>query len=733
MVPRADVRFRWHGRYLYVCSSSGALRVPVAARETAPEAAERGAAERGTAGPEVPRAGATAEVAWWELPESTLAGLAERGLMVPADQPLRRHLSYEPPRAQAGAVRVLGDDQLSISIASSLRNNGVATTCDAAARDGTARDATGRDGTDGRPAQAWVLPLVAPEDDLRAVTERALGNRAPIVVFACTPRKLHTAVLRPPSTACPLCVVRRIRANWPGQDIADAPLELLLGTCSEPGWPSHDAMIGLVAHTVLRAVGAGTGDGGDAAELVELDLDSWASTRHPALHLPGCPACAREVRTPPQQDGTAPALAASWQRMQRAIDPLTGIFASVQDRRPEGSETTLANTVGGTETGWFSAVSAWTVSGSAKHDPLEARVCALGEGLERYAAGIYDPDDFVRGSLSELGAAAVDPRELPLGSPAEYRSFRRFAPYHPELVIDWVVGVDLSTGQPRYVPAGTVYVPYKAPNRRERLLNSVSTGLAAGSTRDQALRGGLLEVVERDAFAIYWYNRLRAPSLDLDGLPPGAVRTVVERMRLRGIEVIAKDITTDLGIPTILLQGRLTTPERPIVLHSSRSALDTGEALLGACEELELGFCQIDGLLRTRAVPEDGVTLGHMWDFYLYYCRADRAELLDWTREGPLQQVPPSRRPSESDVDEIVARLAAAGHRPVAVDITPIDVAECGVSVVRSIVPGLQPVVFSQKFRHLGGRRVFEAPVRMGLREHPLGEQELNPLPLPMA
>ena len=74
MVPRADVRFRWHGRYLYVCSSSGALRVPVAARETAPEAAEREAA-----GPEVPRAGATAEVAWWELPESTLAGLAEIG------------------------------------------------------------------------------------------------------------------------------------------------------------------------------------------------------------------------------------------------------------------------------------------------------------------------------------------------------------------------------------------------------------------------------------------------------------------------------------------------------------------------------------------------------------------------------------------------------------------------------------------------------------------------------
>ncbi|WP_344682794.1 TOMM precursor leader peptide-binding protein [Saccharopolyspora taberi] len=683
-----------------MCSSSGALRVPFSGSE--PE-----------------RDGETADVAWWQLPDNTLAGLAERGLMVPADQPLRRHLSYEPTVAQAGPVRVLGDDPLSTSITSCLRSAGV--------------DAVQA----GEAAQAWVVSLAAPAQDLRTATEAALSDRSPVIVFACTPAKIHVGVLRPPETACPLCLERRIRANWPGQDIADAPLEILLGTCSEPDWPSNNAMTGLIAHAVLRAVGTRDHDPG-VAELVELDLDSWASTRHPVLHLPSCPGCAQQVRTsaPPLawRDNTTPALADSWQRMQKALDPLTGIFTAVRTRRPDDSEATLALTAGGIDTRWFSSVSAYTVSGSAKHDPLEASVCALGEGLERYAAGVYDRGDFVRGSLSELGPAALDPRELPLGSPAEYSSVKRFVPYQPDLVIDWVEGVELSTGKPRYVPAGAVYVPYHAPSRGERLLNSVSTGLAAGSTPAQALRGGLLEVVERDAFAIFWYNRLAAPILELTSLPPGPIRTVVERMRQRGIEITAKNITTDLGIPTVLMSGRLETPERPVVLHSSRSGLDVHEALQGACEELELGFCQIFDLLETREVPEDGAALGHMWDFYLYYCRADRVPLLDWLREGPVQPVPPpGSRSGGSDVDEIVSRLVAAGHQPIAVDITPVDVAECGVTVVRSIIPGLQPVVFSQKFRHLGGRRVFEAPVRMGARTHPLSEQELNLQPLPMA
>lgn len=692
-----------------MCSSGGTLRIPLSA------AGQDGSDEQGTEG------------AWWHLPTHAQDALARRGLLVPTDEPFRRHPSYQGSSAPPGPIRVFGDDRLSAAITSYLHDTGIDTVPGSCSGSG---------------AQASVLSLAAPEDELRTATETAIEDRAPIVVHAHTPATLFLAVLRPPDTACPLCLVERVRALWPGRDIADAPLEILLGLCSDAGWPSSKAAIGLITHHTVRALGGtdtepANPDRSPVAELLELDLDTLDRRQHPVLHLPSCPACAPHVdRTPQPLDLHAPnpALGDCWERMRNAVDPLTGIVSGVDDRQPVDAGVALAWTTHGTDTTRFSAARASTTGGAAKHDPLQARVCALGEALERYAGGVYPPSGFVRASLTELGEEAVDPRELPLGSPAEYRSATSLAPYRPDLVIDWVAGTEPDTGRRRYVPACAVHVPYHAPHRSERLMNPISTGLAAGSTPAQALRAGLLEVVERDAFALYWYNRLPVPTLDLETLPDSPARTVLDRMRLRGIDVLAKNITTDLDIPTVVLSGRLETPDHCLVLHASRSELDFGEAVQGASEELELGFLQIFSLLENRSAPEDGQELRHMWDFYLYYCRRDRTRLLDWMREGPVQNIPPPEHdPRKSDVDQILARLSARGYRAITIDITPVDSAECGVSVLRSIVPGLQPVTFSQRFRHLGGPRLYQAPVHMGLRSSPLAEDELNPNPLPMA
>jgi len=42
-----------------------------------------------------------------------------------------------------------------------------------------------------------------------------------------------------------------------------------------------------------------------------------------------------------------------------------------------------------------------------------------------------------------------------------------------------------------------------------------SNGCAAGNTLEEAIVQGFLELVERDAYAIWWYNRLQRPEVDL--------------------------------------------------------------------------------------------------------------------------------------------------------------------------------------------------------------------------
>lgn len=335
------------------------------------------------------------------------------------------------------------------------------------------------------------------------------------------------------------------------------------------------------------------------AELLELDLDSLERIKHPLLHTPLCPACREHIEAPapPVLPGPttkpadlSPALSAV--RMERALDPLTGIYAGVHvvahDTTEPVSGQFTAWVTGGTDTRRFSPVRSGATGSATKRSEVSARVCAIGEGLERYSAGIYDRARFIRGSFDALGPMALDPRTLPLGSAAEYAAGAAGtpAPFAPDRELDWVVGGELATGRHRLVPAAAVYLPYRAPGPGERLLHPISTGWAAGSSLARALRGGLLEVVERDAAAVFWLNRLRVPTVDWRQLPPGPARTQLDRMADQGIDVLVKDVTTDLGIPSVIALARFDTGAGPAALCGFRADVDDQACILGAVQEL---------------------------------------------------------------------------------------------------------------------------------------------------
>jgi ribosomal protein S12 methylthiotransferase accessory factor len=563
-----------------------------------------------------------------------------------------------------------------------------------------------------------------------------------MVTYAVSPSRVLLTVVQPPRTPCPLCVTKRIRANFGWQEIADLPLGTLLGTTEDTRWPGITAGASLVADAALRA--QQISNDGARAVIRELQTATLAVTDHPLLRTPFCDACethhaAAKAAMNRQDVGDGVSqLEHAWTSMQRAVDPITGIVASVEavTRDDTAGSMTHAITVGRISTKWFSPVSAPALGGAAKIHPLHARVSALGEALERYACGIYHPTQLIRASLRELGPTAIDPRALPLGSEREYEKVAgRLFPYHRDKVIDWVKGQSLLSGDIRYVPACSVYVPYQFPRRDEVLLRPISTGLGAGTSDAQSIRAGLLEIIERDALSVTWYNYLRVPTLLLDTLPEGPAATIYRGLKEAGVELLCKLTTTDVGVPSVLLSSRQRLAGgQLIVAHAARADLDLVGAIQGGLEELAQSREAIREWIGARGIPPLKGPLKEMEDFFSYYCEDERLPMLDFLREGTDQPVVPTEGAPERHqgaVDEIVRRLANRGHESIAVDITPIDVAECGIKVNRVIVPGMQPISFSLDFRYLGGRRVFDAPVAMGLREHPCDESELNPDPLP--
>jgi thiazole/oxazole-forming peptide maturase SagD family component len=89
--------------------------------------------------------------------------------------------------------------------------------------------------------------------------------------------------------------------------------------------------------------------------------------------------------------------------------------------------------------------------------------------------------------------------------------------------------------------------------------------------------------------------------------------------------------------------------------------------------------------------------------------------------------------PVGSGMDDLVASLAPVAGDVLIVDVTPDDIAELGVRVVRGILPGFQPIHFGSDQARLGHPRLFSAPHRWGLRDLVAQRADLNPDPHPLA
>ncbi|SHF59787.1 YcaO-like family protein [Streptoalloteichus hindustanus] len=124
-------------------------------------------------------------------------------------------------------------------------------------------------------------------------------------------------------------------------------------------------------------------------------------------------------------------------------------------------------------------------------------------------------------ALRRAGATALDPAAWPTHDPSDHR---------PLL---WVWGRSLVTGHETAVPAGRVFLHHRPPAGATTTPRCGSTGTAANSTVDSAVRHALLEVVERDLLWRAWYSDELSPLvLTPTPLPPSLAGTVA-RLALR--------------------------------------------------------------------------------------------------------------------------------------------------------------------------------------------------------
>ena len=349
----------------------------------------------------------------------------------------------------------------------------------------------------------------------------------------------------------------------------------------------------------------------------------------------------------------------------------------------------------------------------------------LAEAAEGLSARWRSDVPSTRASQRELGGAAIDPNEILLLSERGIARGQRDAvvPFDATGAVRWVEAHSLVDGATRLVPAACVYLGYPGDDGGPAFDSADSNGCAAGSSEEDATLRALLELVERDALAIWWRNRLRKPPLDLGSLEAPEVDLTCAWAKSRGRQIALLDLSHDLGVSVVAATS--WDDDGRDLLVGAGAAADLATAARAAVSEV----FQVEA--NARAIRVRSAEAGRE------ALSPDALALLTWLDGARLEDHPyllPSDDPptigqkcsvsEEARLDAVIGGMTRAGVEPYAVDLTRDSI---GVPVVRVIAPGLR-----HHRRGFGPGRLYDVPVTLGWRSSPLSEEDVNRETLPL-
>jgi bacteriocin biosynthesis cyclodehydratase domain-containing protein len=677
--------------------------------------------------------------------------LVEAGMLVESDgsNDWLSLLSTDAATRQAlagrlAAVRllVLGDRPSTDGLVAMLRAAGVGT-LDVLEPDSLSRDAlpelvTGRDLVVCTVDPGWTAA--------RAWLNRAcLDARVPALYVSVEGSFAYVGPLVLPGEGpCYLCWRMRALACADDFDLAMAREEALDGRRAplrRPVLPGLvEAVHGLVGREVL-ALTTSALQPELAGHVVVLDQSKGTRQAHPVVPRPDCPACRKKALPPASEPKPAaePQVTDFDAIEARVVSEVCGLIRYLdpvpkpvqEPAQPVIVRAQLANVLYGQGEDAFV-----TCSGKGL-DVTTARNTAIGEALERYASLAWTPPRRVTGTRASLPGVSLDPHELVLFA-AEDAERLHHARYHDDLVLDWVPARSLVSGAEVWVPHQAVTLHGTQWPRHDLLFAPTSSGFAAGPNVAFAAERALLEVIERDAFMIAWAHRLATEPLDARTVPDADCAAVAELYARRGVTIEVHLLPTDSTAFVAMAVG-WSDAEPAVVV-----GLGADQNAVRAARSAVLEVAQVRPALRSRLLDPDVLArraelvadpgqVHELDDHDLLYSDAGAARTgLAHLRSRPAF---PWRSPAPRGhgLADLVDSLASVAGDALVVDVTPDDVADLGVRVVRGIVPGFQPIHFGADQARLGHQRLFTAPHRWGLRDRAATRADLNPDPHPLA
>lgn len=342
---------------------------------------------------------------------------------------------------------------------------------------------------------------------------------------------------------------------------------------------------------------------------------------------------------------------------------------------------------------------------------IDAKVGAVMEAIERHTALLPDKK-VISGSYTGLRQQyrVLDPKCL---------GFKLHSQYNENTEIAWIEGFDLLQQEPVLVPIDIAGYLLQGKYGNTCSLVSTSNGLASGNTLEEAICHALCELIERDAWTIaellsHWQpyasytqqaeksaetNKIhrefqddieRYPIIDLRQVDE-PIKGLLDKFYQADLPPIVKDITSDLGIPTVIaVVAEMAGPALPRSHLGIGTHPDAQVATVRALTEVaQSRVVDIQGVREDISLADDTQ--------HRYMPHTKRVEKIDkhsWYHGESSARRYLSDIPSYTnsdildDIHLMVSHIQRGGmQQVVVVDLTRQDI---GIPVVRVLVPGLE-------------------------------------------
>ncbi|MBW4636409.1 MAG: TOMM precursor leader peptide-binding protein [Iphinoe sp. HA4291-MV1] len=370
-------------------------------------------------------------------------------------------------------------------------------------------------------------------------------------------------------------------------------------------------------------------------------------------------------------------------------------------------------------------------AGKGKTDQ-QAKASSFCEAIERYS-GVFQGDEIsYKSSYEKMGDKAIHPNTCMNFSQAQYQNRHEWnakcsgwfqkvpEPFDEEREIDWTPVWSLTYEEFKYLP--TAYCYYGYPNLEKPDCWADSNGCAAGNTLEEAILQGFMELVERDCVALWWYNRLKKPRVDLESFDEPYFQNLKEYYQTMHRELWVLDITNDLHIPAFAAISRRIDKDVEDIILGYGAHFDPKIAIQRALTELN----QI--LPAVLSASADGNT---------QYPPSSERLSIDWWKTATLDNQPyliPDKSAvskvfgdylqvwSDDLLEDVMLCKQIAERNSMEMLVLDQTRPDIELKVVKVIVPGMRHF-----WKRLGSGRLYQVPVKLGWLKEPLQENQLNP------